>query len=714
MKELYEIIVDNYNDNMMHECIITNLIQESQYWISTFEVVTILLNKSALSELKTKQTLRFVMEIMDRYKIIDHDGKCKGTDKTLELSSSKMQENEIKVVHVIGNIWKTIGKIIFKANDVDVLLNDNIKKVVTIPKKRWLKALLSENCSIQLKFTILVLVYTLYYCKLQVHMFPSDSLEAVFQSVINETDLRDLPNYMVKIFLFLACVEKKTDIIMHLNCSIESYSDFTLVDTDHDIVLANWKHFRSNDFKLFIVFKYLSDEMSEKRKKYFELFALSNDNLLFTLISLLLEKPMDEILLEQIANIVIAKINTGKNNKHVVDTLWNCLSTVLRNYDPLFFNNVKYFTELCLERLPSLLELEPNDESSNTLVGTMNTPENISNKELETCWSKNDGLTHRNTFGNNNYNELTTLGHKSNIDKLNKLTQIAELLSKFITKIEIKQENLSLLMQLETLMFLILKQTKQLSDERILQSNLKSNITDWTTQTVVLLKDISALETSKFTTFYVSYTNDIIDLCNKHQIEFHMEFNYGFLFKQIINADLIYMEQLLILLKKLFMSVNNPLLLGTIKDFVANFIQNENMYTHVYTYLLNLLIVHGAFSEHIIKILTIMLKLNGVSIQSNPFNYTVVKCIMNNKFYSRHFLLFVNELMCSFVKNYVDTSRCIGKPRRQCIVETVQDKMNELTERYGDTSAIIKQLQDKLSQLCITSGETTSSSMSIL
>uniref|UniRef100_A0A8D8RZA8 Uncharacterized protein n=1 Tax=Cacopsylla melanoneura TaxID=428564 RepID=A0A8D8RZA8_9HEMI len=702
MQELYKTIVDNYNDNIMHESgKTTNLIQESpSYSASTFEIVCILLKYSTLSELKTKQTLRAVLEIMDRN--VGMVGKHKGTDKRFE-ANSKIRGDENEVVRVIGNIWTNIGKIIFKANNgVDVLLNENIKQVLAIPRKRWLKTLTNDNYDIPTKFTILVLVYSLYFCKLQVHIFPDDSLEVVFQSVINETDL---PNYMVKIFLFLACVERKSDIIMHLNCSIEELSDFTLIDTDHDILLANWDHFRSNDFKMFIVFKYLSHEMTDVRKKFFQLFAMSNMNLLFTLTSLLLEKPMDESFLEQIANIVIAKVNKSHADQ-VVDTLWNCLTRVFRNYDPLFFNNVRYFTELCLGKLPRLLQLESNDEletSENKLGETFG---NIEKSHL----NDTDGLKRLTHRDKDDHNELEKSSHESNNDKLNKLTHIADLLAKFIVKIEIREDNLALLMQLETLMFLILKQTKQLSDERILQCNLKSNLTAVTTETAVLLKDISAIEASKFTAFYLSYTNDIMDLCNKHQIQFQMEFNYELFFKQIINADLVYMEQLLKLLQTLFISVNKPLLSGTISNFTANFIQNENMYAYVYTYLLNLLIIHGSLADHVLKILTLMLKLNGDAIQSNPFNYTIVRCILKNKFYCRYFLVFVNQLLCSFVKNFVDTSRCLGKPRRQLIVESVQENMNELTERYGDKGAVMKQLQNQLAQLSVTSEDSASSS----
>ncbi|KAI5696839.1 hypothetical protein M8J75_000928 [Diaphorina citri] len=729
MKELLKLVLANFNENTMHENIKTGLM-ELEYWIDAFQTASILLKYSTVNELKMKRILRCVVDIMEKYqtRIIDEVNRGKDNIHGLHFDNRsnniKVNNNEFDVnnniknkiygpdarnnmkininelvdnnnikdykIHgldvnnntkdniqndnalasAIKNFWKSAADNIFQTNAIGDLINENLRNVLTIPRHRWLRTLLNDRCDVGLKFTILALVYVLYFCKLQVHVFQSDSLLYIFHSVSNH-----LPDYMTKIFLFLACVERNSQLIQALTGPIERCPNLTAVDTDYDVVLANWNAFGSNRFKVFLALKYLS-RVSEKRMRHFVQFTLINDNVLFTLISMLLEKPLDQTYLQQITNIVMVKINKYRTT-HIVDHLWSLLSEVLRNYDPAFFNNVKCFAELCLGKLPSLLQLETERMDAS--------PKTIINANAKTTKSSSTG-------------DETLLVS----DKLNRLTHIDELLAKFLLKVEITENNLPLLMQLETMMFLILKRTKTVNNKRIVQIN--ANITGVTTGTTVLLKNINAAETSKFTSFYLAFANDIIDLCGAYNIKCHIEFDYTFFFKQIINGELIYMEQLLKVVQTLFVNLRNPLLFNTALKFQENFIHNEFLYDYVYTFLLSLLLVHDHLYKGILTTLTLMLKLNGDGVHSNPFNYTIVQYFVRHRNYSVSFLHFINHLLDLYVRNYVDCSRCVGMPRRQKVVELVQTNVEVLGERYGEAN-VLQSLRNKLRRLTITNEE---------
>ncbi|XP_026687387.1 uncharacterized protein LOC113472037 [Diaphorina citri] len=156
------------------------------------------------------------------------------------------------------------------------------------------------------------------------------------------------------------------------------------------------------------------------------------------------------------------------------------------------------------------------------------------------------------------------------------------------------------------------------------------------------------------------------------------------------------MEQLLKVVQTLFVNLRNTLLFNTALKFQENFIHNEFLYDYVYTFLLNLLLVHDHLYKGIFTTLTLMLKLNGDGVHSNPFNYTIVQYFVRHRNYSVSFLHFVNHLLGLYVRNYVDCSRCVGMPRRQKVVELVQTNVEVLGERYGEAN-VLQSLRNKVS-----------------
>lgn len=638
-KELLKIILDNYNDNIMHSGLKINSI-DFEYWSSVFGIVCILMKHVPLKDLNIQRALISALEAMDNQHVLKHNKIHKELRSTDEIRKEHLS--------VIEKFWRTAADKVFQSDAVDNILDENIGNVVFIPQKRWISTLTSDTCGLQLKYTILVLVYILNCFKLQFNIFESGDSARVIQNII--IDEPDLPDYVVKTILFLACIEKKPSIIKSLTLPIERCSDLRAITTDHDHfdrLLKNWDHFESYRFKLFIVSKYLGS-MEDKRKKCFEKFAQSNEDLIYTLINMMLDTPMDKSTLNQIRAIITLKIHRDKLNT-IVDYLWNSLGQLLKNHDTVFHDNVINFSILCLQKLPTILRFE-------------------------------------------NHGNLS-----ENSEKLNKILHLSDLLTKFLVKIEIQKDNLDLLIQLQSMLFLILKYTKKFNNSKIIKCSLKSNIPDMTIKTAMLLSDIDAMRSLNFTSSYLSFTNDIIDLCKEHSIPLTINFNYNFFFKQIINVDLVHIGQLLKLLRTLFLSLHNPLLMHTIRNFQTNFIANEFLYEHVYTFLLNLLMLHDSHSTHILGILILMLKVRGDAIFNNPFNYTIVKVIIKHKMCSEMFLHFVNELVDLFLKNYIDTSRCIGKPRRVKIVELIEDNISELSQQFGERS-VLTNLQQKVSE----------------
>lgn len=650
LQSLHKILLDNYNDNLMHETIQFNRIGEI-YWLSVLRIASVLITYSTIEDLKMKQTLRLVEGIMDNYQAGKHNAmkNIKGITKPQEIKQDfakvTAQEKDKALTNAIGHFWKSMGKSIFKTNAVDELLGNLIYRVVEIPRKRWLETLLNERCDVSLKLVILVLIYILYVCKLQVRVFQSNALVRVYYLIRDENDFsasahcnaNHLPDYMVKVFLFLACIEKPPKLIPYLTSAIDRCADFESIYTDHDILLACWDHYGSDRFKQFLVLRYLTgiSGFNQRRRNYFKQFALSNDDLVSTMIRMLVEKPMNEVHLDQIANLVQRKMNKVRSND-IIDQLWNLLSSVLRNYDPLLFNNAKYFAKLCLIKLPTLLVIDDFEQTfcKNVITETPMETDNENMNEMPQNHSDlrtNGTNVHRLIVGNKACDDSFT-EHTRN--KLIKLAHIADLLAKYIAKIDIKQDNLSLLMQLLTMMFLILKQTKRLNDltlsnqtknttnfanlaktnentlknttnlanvnsnfhtpdagriltlskvTKILQSNLNYNLPQVLTHTAVMLKDIRALESSQFTALYLNFTNDLIELCSNHNLPVNFQLNYNFLFKQLVNSELIYVEQLLKLFQTLFLGRRNPMLLRTIQRFETDFLRNVAIYEHMYT-----------------------------------------------------------------------------------------------------------------------------------
>lgn len=634
MKQLLETISDNFKKNMMHDELIINP-NDFEYWASALRIVCVLMKYNDLRELKIYKTLYSLYSIQQN-----------------AISKGIRDEIYKDYLLVVAEFWKTIADKVFQCNAVNKLLDENIGTLMTIPHKLWVRTLTNDFYELKLKFTILVLVYIFNCFRIEVDIFRYG--DSVFQNIINESDL---PRYVVKVMLFLACMKKKVSLIKSLTLPIERCSVFAEVDTEYDYcdcLLKNWNHYESYRFKWFIVEKYLSLNMGHTRKKRFERFVLSNEKLMVFLSNIMLLIPLNKNTLDQIGSILGSKIKRDKDNNNIVDDLWNSLNHILKNHHTAFHNNMQYFLELCLIRTPSMLKFNfPIDDS------------NIANKE-----------------------------------KMNQLVILSDLLTKYLIKIEIQKDNLVLLGLLQMMLFVILNNTKNMNNRRIIECNTESKIPDIATKTAVLLNDNKDVRASSFNHLYLTFTNRLVDLCQKHEIPLHINFNYTYLIKQIINRDIILMEQLLKLLRTLFLNLVkvNPLLRHTIKNFQNIFIGTDFLFELVYTFLLNSLSLHESHSDLILAILIIMLQLKGHVVYNNPFNYTIVKTISREKSYSQFFLRFVNALFNLFLENFAESSRCLGKPRRVKIVEIIGCNMNYLSQQF-DGSPVLNQLEEKVSEI---------------